>query len=135
MNLSRKFGLVFLSRYYSRARRLQRKHPVDSFRVNTVGVQGTTAQYSNFLVTDHLIFDGNTPMIVTDHLIFRESYGCGTGIVGGRIGGWGIGNEGGPDRVVINRSKDGLAASLTFRSTACPFLYTVKVRLSPTDLC
>ena len=68
-------------------------------------------------------------------LIFGESYGCGTGIVGGRIGGWGIGNEGGVDPVVINRSKDGLAASVTFRSTACPFLYTVKVTLSPTDLC
>ena len=28
------------------------KHPVDSFRVNTVGVQGTTVRYSSFLVTD-----------------------------------------------------------------------------------
>jgi len=27
--------------------------------------------------------------------IFGESYGC--GIVGGRVGGWGIGNEGGAD--------------------------------------
>jgi hypothetical protein len=33
------------------------------------------------------------------------------------MGAWGIGNEGGADRVVINRSKDGLAASVTFRST------------------
>ncbi len=63
----------------------------------------------------------------------KESYGCGMGIVGGRIGGWGI--EGGADRVVRNGSKDGLAASVAFRSIACPFLYTVKVRLSPTDLC
>jgi hypothetical protein len=36
------------------------------------------------------------------------SYGC--GIVGGRIGGWGI--EGETDRVVRNGSKDGLAASV-----------------------
>ena len=68
-------------------------------------------------------------------LILSQSYGCGTGIVGGRIGGWSIGNEGGADRVLRNGSKEGLAASGTFRSTACPFLYTVKVRLSPTDLC
>ena len=61
----------------------------------------------------------------------EKSYGW--GIVGGRIGGWG--NEGGADRVVRNRSKVGLAVSITFRSVVCPFLYTVKLRLSPTDLC
>jgi hypothetical protein len=62
-------------------------------------------------------------------------YGCGVGIVGGRVGGWGIANEGGADRVIRNGSNDGLAESVTFRSVACPFLYTGKVRLSPTDLC
>jgi hypothetical protein len=55
-----------------------------------------------------------------------ESYGCGIGIVGGC--GWGI-EDGGADRVVRNGSKDGLAASVAFRSIACPFLYTVKVML------
>jgi hypothetical protein len=54
------------------------------------------------------------------------------GINGGRIGGWGI--EGMTDRVVRNGSKDGLAASVTFRSITCPFLYTVKVRLFPAVL-
>ncbi|HET8685899.1 MAG TPA: hypothetical protein VFM18_04460 [Methanosarcina sp.] len=70
--------------------------------------------------------------------IFDESYGCGigigVGIVGGRAGEWGI-KEGGADRIVRNRSMDGLAVSVAFRSMACPFLYTVRVRLSPTDLC
>jgi hypothetical protein len=55
------------------------------------------------------------------------------GIVGGRIGGWGI--EGGADRVVRNGSKDGLAVSVAFRSMVCPFLYAVKVMLSPAILC
>ncbi len=63
----------------------------------------------------------------------KESYGCGIGIVGGRIGGCGI--EGGADRVVRNGIRDSLAASVAFRSIACPFLYTVKVILSPADLC
>ena len=58
---------------------------------------------------------------------YGKSYGC--GIVGGRIGG--CGNEGGADRVVRNGSKDGLAVSVAFTSIACPFLYTVKVILSP----
>jgi hypothetical protein len=56
------------------------------------------------------------------------------GIVGGCIGGWGIGNEGMADRVVRNGSKDGLAASIAFRSIAYPFLYTVKVMLFPSYL-
>jgi hypothetical protein len=56
-------------------------------------------------------------------------YGCGVGIVGGRVGGWGIANEGGADCVIRIGSKDGLAASVVFRSIACPFLYTVKVML------
>ena len=62
-----------------------------------------------------------------------ESYGCGVGIVGGRIGGWGI--EGMADRVVRNGIRDGLAVSVAFRSMACPFLYTVKVMLFPAILC
>jgi hypothetical protein len=66
---------------------------------------------------------------------YRKSYGCGIGIVGGRIGGWGIENEGAADPVVRNESRDSLAASVVFRSIACPFLYTVKVILSPADLC
>jgi hypothetical protein len=65
--------------------------------------------------------------------ILGESYGCGTGIVGGRIGGCGI--EGGADRVVRNGSEGGLAVSIAFRSLTCPFLYTVKVMLSPAILC
>jgi hypothetical protein len=44
------------------------------------------------------------------------------------------GIEGMTDRVVRNGMRDGLAVSVAFRSMACPFLYTVKVRLSPTDL-
>ena len=43
----------------------------------------------------------------------------------------GIANEGG----VRNGSNDGLAASVAFRSIACPFLYTVKVMLFPATLC
>jgi hypothetical protein len=35
--------------------------------------------------------------------LYGEIYGCGIGIVGGSIGGWGI--EGITDRVVRNRSK------------------------------
>ena len=65
-------------------------------------------------------------------------YGCGigigVGIVGGCIGVCGI-KEGGADLIVINGSRDGLAVSAAFRSIACPFLYMVKVTLSPTDLC
>jgi transposase len=45
------------------------------------------------------------------------------------------GIEGRADRVVRNGIKDSLAASVAFRSIACPFLYTVKVTLSPADLC
>ncbi len=62
------------------------------------------------------------------------SYGGGIGIAGGRAGEWGI-EEGGADRIIRSASRDGLAVSVAFRSTTCPFLYTVKVRLSPTDLC
>jgi hypothetical protein len=64
-----------------------------------------------------------------DTAIFLIYYG----INGGRIGGCGI--EGWADRVVRKGSKDGLAASVTFRSMACPFLSTVKVMLSPAILC
>jgi hypothetical protein len=39
------------------------------------------------------------------------------------------------DRVVTNGIGDSLAASVAFRSMACPFLYIVKVILSPADLC
>ena len=45
-----------------------------------------------------------------------ESYGCGIGIVGGLIGGWGIEYEGGADPVVRNESRNSLAASFVFRS-------------------
>jgi hypothetical protein len=55
------------------------------------------------------------------------------GISGGRIGGCGI--EGGADRMVRNGSKDGLAVSIAFKTTACSFLYTVKVISSPAILC
>ncbi|MGA9150296.1 MAG: hypothetical protein WBZ36_06945 [Candidatus Nitrosopolaris sp.] len=58
----------------------------------------------------------------------KESYGCGI------VGGCGIANEGGADRVVRNGSKDGLAESAAFKSIACPFLYTVKVMLFPAIL-
>jgi hypothetical protein len=51
------------------------------------------------------------PPATTMGLIYGESYGCGVGIVGGRVGGWGIANEGGADCVIRNGSKDGLAAS------------------------
>ena len=44
--------------------------------------------------------------------------GCGIGIVGGRIGGWGI--EGAADFVVRNGIREGLAVSVAFRSIACP---------------
>ena len=44
--------------------------------------------------------------------IYTKSYGCGAGIVGGRVGGWGIANEGGAS-VIRNGRKDGLAASVT----------------------
>ena len=64
-----------------------------------------------------------------DTAIFLIYYG----INGGRIGGWGI--EGRTDRVVRKGSKDGLAASVAFRSMACPFIYMVKVILSPAILC
>ena len=64
----------------------------------------------------------------------KQSYGCGAGIVGGRVGGWGIENEGGAS-VIRNGRKDGLAASVTLKSTACPFLYKVKVRSFPEILC
>ncbi|MGA9154455.1 MAG: hypothetical protein WBZ36_28050 [Candidatus Nitrosopolaris sp.] len=51
---------------------------------------------------------------------YEKSYGCGICIVGGPFGGCGI--EGGADRVVRNGIKDGLAASVAFRSVTCPFL-------------
>jgi hypothetical protein len=54
----------------------------------------------------------------------KESYGCGVGIVGGRIGGCGI--EGGADLVIRNGSKDGLAASVLFRSIAYPSYIRLK---------
>jgi len=63
-----------------------------------------------------------------------ESYGCGVGIVGGRVGGCGVPNEGGAS-VIRNGNKDGLPASVVVRSIACPFLYKVKVRLLPATLC
>ena len=43
----------------------------------------------------------------------KESYGCGMGIVGGRIGGWGI--EGGVDCVIRIGSKDGLGSKCYFQ--------------------
>ena len=39
------------------------------------------------------------------------------------------------DRVVSSGNKDGLAASVAFKSMACPFLYTVIVMLPPAILC
>ena len=62
-------------------------------------------------------------------LIYSESYGCGLGIVGGRVGGWGIANEGGVNCVIRIGSKDGLTESVTFKSIGCSFLYKVKVRI------
>ena len=50
-------------------------------------------------------------------------------ILRGRVGGWGIANEGGADCVIRNGSKDGLAESVTFKSIGCPFRYKVKVRI------
>ncbi|MGC1931424.1 MAG: hypothetical protein WA667_20825, partial [Candidatus Nitrosopolaris sp.] len=44
-------------------------------------------------------------------LFYGESYGCGVGIVGGRVGEWGI-EEGGTDCVITNASRDGLAVSV-----------------------
>jgi hypothetical protein len=38
------------------------------------------------------------------------------------------------DRVVRNGIRDGLGVSVAFTSMACPFLYTVKVMLSPAIL-
>jgi hypothetical protein len=69
-----------------------------------------------------------------DKAYLGESYGGGVGIVGGCVEEWGT-EEGGADRVIRNRSMNGLAVSVAFKSIACPFLYTVKVRLSPKDLC
>jgi len=65
-----------------------------------------------------------------DILAVTVCHGCG---VGG-VGEWGI-EEGGADRIIRNGSRDGLVVSVAFRSMVCPFLYTVKVTLSPTDLC
>jgi len=56
--------------------------------------------------------------ILHDFISLKESYGCGIGIVGGRIGGWGI--EGAADFVVRNGIREGLAVSVAFRSIACP---------------
>ena len=77
--------------------------------------------------TIHFSRENNTGLVILSN---REAYfscragnyGCGAGIVG-------------MCRVVRNGSRTGLAATVTFRSMACPFLYTVKVMLSPTDLC
>ena len=60
-------------------------------------------------------------------------YECGVGTEGGCLGGPGIG--GGADRTMRSGSGDGLGVSVAFRSIVCPFLYTVKVILSPIDLC
>jgi hypothetical protein len=40
---------------------------------------------------------------------------------------------GGENLSARNGSRDGPTASLAFRSMTCPFLYTVKIKLSPTD--
>jgi hypothetical protein len=45
-----------------------------------------------------------------------------------------VGGEG-ADCVGRKGSGEGLAVSVAFRSKTCPFLYIVKVTLSPTDLC
>lgn len=65
---------------------------------------------------------------------FSTHYGCGVGNEGCCLGGPGIG-EGGANRTRRKGSRDGLAASVAFRSTVWPFLYTVKVILSPGDFC
>jgi hypothetical protein len=64
------------------------------------------------------------PLISVPICYNKESYGCGIGVVGGRIGGWGI--EGWGDRVVRNGSQDGLAASVAFRSMTSPFYIRLK---------
>ena len=51
------------------------------------------------------------------------------------IGDGGFGAGEGPNLVVRNGIGDGLAVSVAFKSNVCPFLYTVKVTLSPTALC
>jgi hypothetical protein len=61
----------------------------------------------------------NTGLHLGKCTILGESYGCGIGIVGGRIGGCGI--EGGADRVVRNGSKEGLAESVTFTFMGCTY--------------
>jgi len=61
-------------------------------------------------------------------------YGCGVCAEGGCLGGPGIG-EGGAERTMRKGSGDGLGVSVAFRAIVCPFLYTVKVILSPIDLC
>jgi hypothetical protein len=43
--------------------------------------------------------------------------------------------NGGGASLIRNGSKDGLAASVTFKSIGCPLLYTVKVRSFPAILC
>jgi hypothetical protein len=65
---------------------------------------------------------------------FSTHYECGEGNEGCCLGGAGIG-EGGANRIRRNGIRNGLAASVAFRSTVCPFLYTVKVILSPGDFC
>jgi hypothetical protein len=74
----------------------------------------------------------NKRYCIIEKIVTGKLMGCGMGIAGGRIGGCGI--EGMADRVVRNGMRDGLAVSVAFKSMACPFLYTVKVRLWPIDL-
>ena len=72
------------------------------------------------------------PIYLQLYTYVKKGYGCGLGI-GGCGGGFGAGE--GPNLVVRNGIGDGLAVSVAFKSNVCPFLYTVKVTLSPTDLC
>ena len=65
---------------------------------------------------------------------FSTHYECGVGNEGCCLGGAGVG-ERGANRTIRYGSRDGLAASVALRSTICPFLYTVKVILSPGDFC
>jgi hypothetical protein len=61
-------------------------------------------------------------------------YECGVGNAWCCLGGAGIW-EGGANRTKRNGNRDGLASSVAFRSTVCPFLNTVNVILSPGDFC
>ena len=53
--------------------------------------------------------------IVSLKKLLRETYGCGIGIVGGRIGEWGIEGEDGANRIVRNGSRDGLGSKCYFQ--------------------